>query len=153
MGVVYRAYEPSLGREVAVKLLNERYRGDPTATRRFVAEARVTGRLQHPGIPPVFEVGTLADGSPYLAMKLISGRTLSAIMEAGDLRGPSLLAVFESICQAVGYAHSRGVIHRDLKPANIMVGATGEVQVMDWGLAKVLPGRGEPAEAGPPDTS
>jgi tetratricopeptide (TPR) repeat protein len=109
---------------------------------RFVEEARITGQLQHPGIPVVHQVGTLPDGRPYLAMKLIKGQTLDALLKG---RKPSPtdfgrnLAIFESISQAVAYAHAQQVIHRDLKPANIMVGAFGEVQVMDWGLAKVLP--------------
>ena len=137
MGVVYRAFEPSIGREVAVKVLHDRHRTDPAATQRFVAEAQLTGRLQHPGVPPVFEVGAFPDGSPFLAMKLIEGRTLATVLEAPNRPDPAeLLAVFEHICQAVAYAHSKAVIHRDLKPANVMVGAFGEVQVMDWGLAK-----------------
>src|SRR5205085_2455354 len=96
----------------------------------------ITARLPHPGIPPVHALGTLADGSPFLAMKLIAGQTLAAEMKTADR--PRLLQAFVQVCQAVGFAHSRGVIHRDLKPANVMVGAFGEVQVMDWGLAKVL---------------
>src|SRR5262249_46605152 len=87
------------------------------------------------------DLGTLPDGRPYIAMKLVQGRTLAELLEArtgpaDDL--PRLLGVFEQVCQAVGYAHSKGVIHRDLKPRNVMVGAFGEVQVMDWGLARVL---------------
>jgi WD40 repeat protein/tRNA A-37 threonylcarbamoyl transferase component Bud32 len=141
MGVIYRARDESLGRDVAVKVLRERYRADPLVSQRFVDEARITAQLQHPGIPPVFEVGRLDDGRPYLAMKLIKGRTLEALLNerpapAGD-RG-RFLAMFEQVCQAVGYAHSKHILHRDLKPANVMVGAFGEVQVMDWGLAKVL---------------
>jgi tRNA A-37 threonylcarbamoyl transferase component Bud32 len=141
MGVVYRATDPALGREVAVKLMRVAYRESSAAVRRFLDEARITGQLQHPGIPPVFEVGALPDGSPFLAMKLIKGHTLEAILaDRGEpAKGvPYPLAVFEQICQAVGYAHAHDVIHRDLKPANVMVGAFGEVQVMDWGLAKVL---------------
>ena len=138
MGIVYLAHEPSFQREVAVKVLTDRYRGDPRAARRFVAEARLTGRLQHPGIPPVFEVGKLADNSPFLAMKLIEGKTFKEVLAEGRLAPGSLLVTFEHICQAVAFAHNRGIIHRDLKPANVMVGAFGEVQVMDWGLAKVL---------------
>ncbi len=141
MGVVYRASEPAIGREVAVKLLREKLRGEPAAVRRFLDEARITGQLQHPAIPPVFEVGELAGGSPFLAMKLIKGSTLDRQLRdrpnlAAD-RG-RFLAVFEHVCQAVAYAHAHGVIHRDLKPNNVMVGAFGEVQVMDWGLAKTL---------------
>jgi tetratricopeptide (TPR) repeat protein len=142
MGVVYRAEDPAIGREVAVKLLHERLRRDPAAAARFVAEARVTGQLQHPGVPPVIEVGVLPDGSPYLAMKLVGGRTLAELLAdrpdaAHDL--PRFVGVFEQVCQAVAFAHSRGVVHRDLKPSNVMVGAFGEVQVMDWGLAKARP--------------
>jgi serine/threonine protein kinase/tetratricopeptide (TPR) repeat protein len=158
MGVVYRARDTALGRDVAVKLLSDRYPADSPAAQRFLSEARITGQLQHPGIPAVHQVGTLADGRPFLAMKLIKGSTLEAILK--DVRsagfsplGPDraearttnpsadrsrLLAIFEAVCQAVGYAHAHRVIHRDLKPANVMVGAFGEVQVMDWGLAKVL---------------
>jgi tetratricopeptide (TPR) repeat protein len=141
MGVVYRARDTALDRDVAVKLLSERYPADSPAAQRFLSEARITGQLQHPGIPAVHQVGTLADGRPFLAMKLIKGSTLEAILkqrpDPSAERG-RLLAIFVAVCQAVGYAHAHRVIHRDLKPANIMVGAFGEVQVMDWGLAKIL---------------
>src|SRR5260370_32529735 len=141
MGVVYRARDTALDRDVAVKLLSQRYPPDSFPAQRFLSEARITGQLQHPGIPAVHQVGTVADGRPCLAMKLIKGSTLEALLKqrtdpAGD-RG-RLLAIFEAVCQAVGYAHAHPVLHRDLKPANVMVGAFGEVQVMDWGLAKVL---------------
>jgi serine/threonine protein kinase len=141
MGVVCCARDESLGRDVAVKVLHERYLVDSLVGQRFLDEARITAQLQHPGIPPVFEVGRLADERPYLAMKLIKGRTLEDLLNersepAGD-RG-RFLAVFQQVCQAVGYAHSKHILHRDLKPANVMVGAFGEVQVMDWGLAKLL---------------
>jgi tetratricopeptide (TPR) repeat protein len=142
MGVVYCARDESLGRDVAVKVLHQRYLGDPLVSQRFVDEARITAQLQHPGIPPVFEVGRLDDERPYLAMKLIKGRTLEDLLkertELASDRG-RFLAVFQQVCQAVGYAHSKHILHRDLKPANVMVGAFGEVQVMDWGLAKLLP--------------
>jgi serine/threonine-protein kinase len=141
MGIVYRACDESLGRDVAVKILHERYQPDSLIGRRFVDEARITAQLQHPGIPPVFEVGRLDDGRPYLVMKLINGRTLAELLkerqEPASDRG-RFLAMFEQICQAVGYAHSKHVLHRDLKPSNVMVGAFGEVQVMDWGLAKFI---------------
>jgi serine/threonine protein kinase/Tfp pilus assembly protein PilF len=141
MGVVYRARDAALDRAVAVKLLSDRYPTDSPAAQRFLSEARITGQLQHPGIPAVHQVGTLADGRPFLAMKLIKGSTLEVILkhrtDPSAERG-RLLAIFEAVCQAVGYAHAHRVIHRDLKPANVMVGAFGEVQVMDWGLAKVL---------------
>jgi tetratricopeptide (TPR) repeat protein len=149
MGVVYRARDTALDRDVAVKLLAERYPADSPAAQRFLSEARITGQLQHPGIPAVHQVGTLADGRPFLAMKLIKGSTLEALLkqraDPAAERG-RLLAIFEALCQAVGYAHAHHVIHRDLKPSNVMVGAFGEVQVMDWGLAKVL-GEEPPATA------
>lgn len=132
MGAVYAAYDPLFGREVAVKVMHP---GQDAG--RFVIEARVTARLPHPGIPPVYALGTLPDGRPFLAMKLIQGRTLADELQSArptDL--PRLIGVFEQICQTVGFAHSQNVIHRDLKPANVMVGRFGEVQVMDWGLAK-----------------
>jgi hypothetical protein len=147
MGVVFRARDRGLDREVAVKLLQDRYPAGSAAAARFLEEARITGRLQHPGIPPVYAVGVWADGRPFLAMKLIRGDTLDDLLRADGPHPTRWLGVFESVCHAVGYAHSRGVIHRDLKPANVMVGAFAEVQVMDWGLAKVL---GGPADPGPP---
>jgi WD40 repeat protein/serine/threonine protein kinase len=149
MGVVYCARDEPLGRDVAVKVLHERYLVDSLVGQRFLDEARITAQLQHPGIPPVFEVGQLADERPYLAMKLIKGRTLADLLnerpEPASDRG-RFLAMFEQICQAVAYAHSRKVIHRDLKPGNVMVGAFGEVQVMDWGLAKLMPPGGTAAD-------
>src|SRR5207237_1108947 len=109
-----------LGRSVALKYLQERLAHDPNAVARFVSEARVTARLQHPGIPPVHEVGTLPDGRPFLAMKLVEGRTLDQLLLEEGRGAPRWLAVFEAICQAVGFAHAHGVIHRDLKPGNVM---------------------------------
>ncbi|HET6575944.1 MAG TPA: serine/threonine-protein kinase, partial [Fimbriiglobus sp.] len=134
MGRVLAAHDLTLDRDVAVKILL------PGANAgRFVRESKITARLPHPGVPPVYALGTLDDGSPFLAMKLVAGQTLAAEMKADDR--PRLLPAFAQVCQAVGFAHSRGVIHRDLKPANVMVGAFGEVQVMDWGLAKELASR------------
>jgi serine/threonine protein kinase len=160
MGVVLAGRDIVLNREVAIKTLLPGTGINPVAIRRFVSEARITARLPHPGIPPIHALGTLPDGRPFLTMKLIKGRTLSAIL-SGRGRGasdresdleitaphaPGLLQIFEQVCQAVAFAHSQNVIHRDLKPANIMVGAFGEVQVMDWGLARVLGSR-EPDES------
>jgi serine/threonine-protein kinase len=141
MGVVYRATDTALGREVAVKVLHGRFAPDSPAARRFVDEARIAGQLQHPGIPPMHDVGAGPDGRPFLVMKLIKGRTLDELLR--DRPDPAadrgrFVAVFEQVCQAVAFAHAHRVIHRDLKPHNVMVGAFGEVQVMDWGLAKVL---------------
>lgn len=141
MGAVYRARDLTLPRIVAVKVVRDELRQNREAARRFLSEAQVSARLQHPGIPPVFAVGSLSDGSPFLAMKLIEGPSLAKLLQErpspADERS-RFLAVFEQVCQAVGYAHTHGVIHRDLKPSNVMVGVFGEVQVMDWGLAKIL---------------
>ncbi len=122
MGVVYRARDLALGREVAVKLLLDRYAPDSGPARRFLDEARITGQLQHPGVPAVYQVGSLPDGRPFLAMKLIKGRTLAELLQAGA--AIDTLAVFAAVSQAVGYAHAHGVLHRDLKPGNIMVGSS-----------------------------
>jgi serine/threonine-protein kinase len=146
MGIVYRAHDRHLNRTVAVKVMRSRFMDRPDLLRRFLAEARISGRLQHPGIVPIYDFGTLDDARPYIAMKLIEGQTLAKLLR--DRPNPAdnrshFLKVFEAICQAVGYAHRQGVIHRDLKPDNMMVGEFGEVQVMDWGLAKFL----NPADA------
>jgi eukaryotic-like serine/threonine-protein kinase len=141
MGVVLKGYDSDLGRDLAVKVLREQYRDQPDMIRRFIEEAQIGGQLQHPGVVPVYELGTLADRRPYIAMRLIRGQTLAEVLAGRidrDDDRPRLLGIFESVCQTMAYAHARGVIHRDLKPSNIMVGSFGEVQVMDWGLAKVL---------------
>jgi tetratricopeptide (TPR) repeat protein len=139
IGAVYRAWDRVLDRDVAVKvLLNE----TPTADdlRRFRVEAQVIGQLQHPNIPPIYDLGTMPGPTGrdqhYLAMKLIVGDTLAKLVKRKGCGSRLWLGVFEAICQGVGFAHERGYLHRDLKPANIMVGAFGEVQIMDWGLAK-----------------
>ena len=140
MGTVYRATDTVLGREVAVKVLQEKYAPDSGTARRFADEARITGQLQHPNVPAVHDLGVLPDGRPFLAMKLIKGETLEDLLKGradpAEGRG-RFVAAFEQVCQAVAYAHAHDVIHRDLKPANVMVGAFGEVQVMDWGLARL----------------
>lgn len=141
MGAVLRGRDRDLGRDLAVKVLLEGHQGKPELVRRFVEEAQIGGQLQHPGVVPVYELGAFADRRPYFTMKLVKGRTLAALLqERADARVdlPRFLSIFESVAQTVAYAHARGVIHRDLKPSNVMVGAFGEVQVMDWGLAKVL---------------
>ena len=141
MGVIHRAVDQELDREVAIKMLLDRYDRHSSVAQRFIDEARIMGQLQHPGIPAIHELGVLTDGRPFLAMKLVKGRTLAHLMEERTdplFQQAQFLAQFEQVCQAVGYAHSRHVIHRDLKPSNVMIGAFGEVQVMDWGLAKIL---------------
>ena len=139
MGVVFTAYQLALKREVAIKTLRLDRPFDARAAQRFLTESLITAKLQHPAVPPVFEVGRFSDSRPYLVMKLIRGEDLDELLKkrptlATDL--PRFLVVFEQVCQAVSYAHSHGIIHRDLKPANVMVGEFGEVQVMDWGIAK-----------------
>ena len=153
MGSVLKGRDPDLGRDVALKVLRDDLRDDAGMVRRFVEEAQIGGQLQHPGIVPIYELGTFADLRPYFAMKLVKGHTLAELLEARDGPDddrPRFLSIFESIAQTVAYAHARGVIHRDLKPSNVMVGSFGEVQVMDWGLAKVLPRGGvvDDAQAG-----
>jgi eukaryotic-like serine/threonine-protein kinase len=137
MGVVYLARDRVFGRDVGLKTLQRVPAEGSVATSRFREEARITGQLQHPNIPPVHDLGTLPDGRPYLAMKLIKGRTLEAMIQ--DRQHPAqdrgkYLAIFEQIAQGVAYAHAHRVVHRDLKPLNVIVGNFGEVQVMDWGL-------------------
>jgi tetratricopeptide (TPR) repeat protein/tRNA A-37 threonylcarbamoyl transferase component Bud32 len=141
MGVVHQGHDEPLDRDLAVKVLRDEHVGRPEFVQRFLAEARICGQLQHPGVVPIHQVGRMADGRPYFTMKLVRGRTLAALL--ADRLDPladlsRFLRVFEQVCQTIAFAHSRCVIHRDLKPANIMVGAFGEVQVMDWGLAKML---------------
>jgi serine/threonine-protein kinase len=145
MGLVLRARDLTLGRPLAVKVLLARHGHHSEMEQRFLEEAQVMGQLQHPGVPAVHQLGRLADGRPYFSMKLVRGQTLAQLLKERGLPAeelPRFLAIFAQVCETVGYAHSRGILHRDLKPSNIMVGAFGEVQVMDWGLAKVL---GRPA--------
>ncbi|RLS52245.1 MAG: serine/threonine protein kinase [Planctomycetota bacterium] len=141
MGAILKGRDTDLGRELAIKVLLDSHKDKPDVVQRFIEEAQIGGQLQHPGIAPVYELGQFADRRPFFSMKLVKGETFSKLL--ADRADPSvdrakLVGIFEHVCQTVAYAHSRGVIHRDLKPANIMVGAFGEVQVMDWGLAKVL---------------
>lgn len=141
MGAIFQGRDLELGRDLAVKVMREEHRDQPEMVRRFVEEAQIGGQLQHPGIVPVHELGRLPDGRMFIAMKLVRGRTLAALLAARrspDDERTRFVAIFEQVCQTVAYAHSKGVIHRDLKPSNVMVGSFGEVQVMDWGLAKVL---------------
>jgi serine/threonine-protein kinase len=143
LGVVSVARDAELSREVALKEIQAGHAEDVANRRRFVREAEITGALEHPGIVPVYGLGSYPDGRPYYAMRLIRGETLleaAKKLHAGKpgytLRG--LLTRFVVVCNTVAYAHSRGVIHRDLKPANVMLGAYGETLVVDWGLAKVI---------------
>ena len=147
MGAVLRGYDSELNRDLAVKVLLERFKDEPEVLRRFFEEAQIGGQLQHPGIVPIYDIGTFADKRPFFAMKLVRGHTLADLLGERSIPSddlPRFLTIFEQMAQTIAYAHSKGVIHRDLKPANVMVGAFGEVQVMDWGLAKVLSSRPQP---------
>ena len=136
MGVVYAARDRTLDRDVAIKVLD---RADPggDAGRRLQDEARILGRLEHPGIVPVHDAGTLPDGRVFYVMKLIRGSRLDRALQS-SASVAERLALFLRICDAVSFAHAQGVVHRDLKPENIMLGNFGEVLIMDWGVAKVL---------------
>ena len=136
MGVVYAAEDEKLERRVALKVLDVPGT-DGDLANRLMREARVLARLEHPGIVPVHDVGTLADGRVFYTMKFVEGQRLDNLIE-GVESVQDRLRLFLRICEAVAFAHARGVLHRDLKPANIMVGPFGEVLVMDWGLAKIL---------------
>jgi len=151
LGLVRRAYDRRLGRTVAVKELR---RADPVAERRFLFEAEITARLQHPGVVPIYDMGRFASGEPYYCMKLVEGRTLEQII--GDMDAEGRLGLLEHVlaaADAVAHAHRGGIIHRDLKPANILVGEFGETVVIDWGLAKDLAGEiAEPGAGAYPET-
>lgn len=138
MGTVYAALDERLGREVAVKVSNAAAAGTGL-DERLRREAEVLASLEHPGIVPVHDAGTLDDGRLFYVMKLVRGETLVAHVQR--LRGEAaLLGVFERIVETVAFAHTRGVVHRDLKPSNVMVGRFGEVLVLDWGVAHVMAG-------------
>ena len=157
LGAVYVARDEELHREVALKEIRDRHAHDPDSRSRFVQEAEITGRLEHPGIIPVYGLGTYADGRPFYAMRFIKGDNLKdaiAHFHEADVAGRDpgeralalreLLGRFVDVCNAMAYAHSRGVLHRDLKPNNILLGPYGETLVVDWGLAKAV---GRPEEA------
>ncbi len=142
MGVVRRVLDLELNRRVAMKVMHPRLANRPKLIARFVEEAQATAQLQHPGIVPVHELGCLPGGELYFTMQEIRGETLRDRLLAGwSLR--RLVTAFKAACDAMAYAHVRGVVHRDLKPDNILLGDHGEVLVVDWGLARVL-GRGAP---------
>jgi tRNA A-37 threonylcarbamoyl transferase component Bud32 len=152
MGEVWRGRDTVLGREVALKVLREPVFADGDLRARFEEEARQVGRLEHPSIVPVYDLGELPDGRPFFVMKLVHGQTLAELLAARATPGEDLerwVAVFEQICAAVAFAHARDLIHRDLKPSNVMLGEFGEVLVMDWGIAKALTGRPQPPPVPP----
>ncbi|HXD31327.1 MAG TPA: serine/threonine-protein kinase [Pyrinomonadaceae bacterium] len=136
MGTVYRAEDTELGRQLAIKVLNVT-EADESIAQRMVREAQIIARLEHPGIVPVHDVGTLPDGRVFYAMKLVRGGRLDEFV-AGNVSAKDRLRKFQAVCEAVAFAHAHGVIHRDLKPQNIMIGSFGEVLVLDWGVAKMI---------------
>ena len=140
MGTVYLAEDLELGRRVALKVLHAGDSAD--AVERMREEARVLARLEHPGIVPVHDVGTLADGRVFYVMRWVQGRRLDEHVRGNPSRGDRL-RLFVRLCDAVAFAHAHGVVHRDLKPANVMVGAFGEAITMDWGLARVMSPAGD----------
>ncbi|MEO8181143.1 MAG: serine/threonine-protein kinase, partial [Deltaproteobacteria bacterium] len=149
IGRVLLAMDQHLGREIAIKeLLQDSQEGDrggvdPELMTRFLAEARITGQLEHPNIVPVYELGRRADGRLYYTMRMVRGETLSTALERARTLPERLvlLSHFAGLCHAIAYAHSRGVVHRDIKPDNVMIGEFGETIVLDWGIAKI---QGEP---------
>jgi serine/threonine protein kinase/WD40 repeat protein len=155
MGAVLDARDQKLGRSVAMKVMLRRNASEEEQ-QRFLQEARVLGQLAHPNVVPIYDVGTDEQGRLFYTMKLVVGVTLHEVigkLKAGNkdtlAKYPlnALLTIFQKVCDAVAFVHSRGIIHRDLKPQNIMVGEFGEVLVMDWGLAKILPGSAAAEEA------
>ncbi len=147
LGEVYVAHDEEVHREVALKEIRDRHADNPESRARFLLEAEITGGLEHPGIVPVYGLGTYADGRPFYAMRFIKGDSLKDAVERFHKAGGGaaenrtvafrkLLGRVIDVCNAIGYAHSRGVLHRDLKPGNIMLGKYGETLVVDWGLAK-----------------
>jgi len=145
MGTILHAFDRLLDRPVALKLLHADLLSDPGLRHRFIEEAKATAQLDHPSVVPVHDVGELSDGRVFFAMKLVQGVNLEQVLEQVQ-RGhpaakslPALLQAFLRVCEAVAFAHARGLLHRDLKPQNIMLGEFGEVYVMDWGLFKWSP--------------
>lgn len=151
LGEVFLALDQELNREVALKQIQDRHADDSLSRSRFMIEAEVTGGLEHPGIVPVYSLGRYRDGRPYYAMRFIRGdsfkKAIARFHEADKTdRDPSerslefrkLLNRFVDVCEAIDYAHSRGILHRDIKPDNVMLGTHGETLVVDWGLAKAL---------------
>ncbi len=156
LGEVFVAEDVELHREVALKEIKRGRAGHEEGRVRFVLEAKITGNLEHPGIVPVYGLGAYPDGRPYYAMRFIRGETLAAAIKRFHGQTPArfdslafrqLLGRLVAVCQAIAYAHNRGVLHRDVKPDNVMLGKFGETLVVDWGLAKVV-GRPDGGEAG-----
>jgi eukaryotic-like serine/threonine-protein kinase len=137
MGVVYRALDTVLQREVAVKLLDNDRALSLEATTRLRREAGILAHLEHPGIVPVHDIGLFDDGRVFYVMRLVRGQRLDEHIAAGATRG-DVLRIMLRLCETVAFANAQGVVHRDLKPGNVMIGPFGEVLVLDWGVAKIL---------------
>ena len=147
LGEVFVAEDAELHRQVALKEIQRRHAKNSVSRARFVTEAEITGNLEHPGVIPVYGMGTHSDGRPFYAMRFINGEDLAtairkfhsaAALDFSGLEFRWLLRKLIDVCHTVAYAHSRGVIHRDLKPGNVMIGPFGETLVMDWGVAKLI---------------
>lgn len=155
MGAIFRGMDTRLEREVAFKVLQASHAQSALMRRRFLSEARIAGRLQHPGVVPIYALDSFEDGRPFFAMRLVEGQTLAESLAARTSLTdglPRFLKAFEQICQTMAYAHARRIIHRDLKPSNIMLAAFGIVYVMDWGISRQLgpePGRGPVLDPAP----
>ncbi|MGB2664924.1 MAG: serine/threonine-protein kinase, partial [Candidatus Acidiferrum sp.] len=144
MGVVYRARDEHLQRDVAIKVLPSAVLGDEAARRRFRQEALALARLSHPNIAAVFDVGEY-DGADYLVMECVPGEPLSRKLRAGSLSAREIVSLSMEVANALEEAHEQGVVHRDLKPSNIMVTPRGHAKVLDFGLAKLLEATDAPA--------
>jgi serine/threonine protein kinase len=161
IGEVFVARDEELGRTVALKEIQHRHATNPSLRSRFVIEAEITGNLEHRSIVPIYGLGTYADGRPFYAMRFVEGETLRDAIAKYHAESPSLpgrtrrlrlrelLSRFTDVCDAISYAHSRGILHRDLKPSNVMLGKYGETLIIDWGLAKAM-GKAEPGTAEDP---
>lgn len=146
MGVVYRAFDRRLQREVAIKLLRPDAVGADDGAR-LRREAELLARLEHPGVVPVHDVGTTPDGRAFLVMTRVAGRRLDEAVREGLPLGERL-RVFLRLCETLAHAHALGIVHRDLKPSNVMIGAFGEVLAMDWGVARRAGAHGDGGAAG-----
>ncbi len=152
MGEVHRVFDRNIRRFAALKVLDRELIDDGQARRRFLAEAQITGQLEHPNIVPVYDLELTPEGSPkHFTMKLVDGVTLTELITRERVAARTeaglwdVLQIFLKVCDAIAYAHSRGVVHRDIKPDNVMIGTHGQVYVMDWGIARVVPASAEAA--------